>query len=145
MDTVLMAVRPEWVSYILAGLKTIEVRKNRPRELPFRVLIYCNKWGKTVDVEGRRVNGTVCAEAVVTDCFRFSAFVKDGMYRYGVPTNLRQQSMVSEEQMASYAQGRDVWLWQMEGIKMIDAGIDDFGVDRVPRSWCYAGGGDKNE
>lgn len=39
---VLISIRPEWVKKILAGEKTIEVRKTRPKlETPFKVYIYC--------------------------------------------------------------------------------------------------------
>lgn len=39
---VLISIRPEWVKKILAGEKTLEVRKTRPKlETPFKVYIYC--------------------------------------------------------------------------------------------------------
>lgn len=39
---VLISIRPEWVKKILAGEKTLEVRKTRPdMETPFKVYIYC--------------------------------------------------------------------------------------------------------
>lgn len=39
---VLISIRPEWVKKILAGEKTIEVRKTRPKlETPFKCYIYC--------------------------------------------------------------------------------------------------------
>ena len=39
---VLISIRPEWVEKILAGEKTIEVRKTRPKlETPFKCYIYC--------------------------------------------------------------------------------------------------------
>lgn len=41
---VLISIRPEWVEKILAGEKTLEVRKNRPNmETPFKDYIYCTK------------------------------------------------------------------------------------------------------
>lgn len=39
---VLISIRPEWVEKILAGEKTLEVRKTRPKlETPFKCHIYC--------------------------------------------------------------------------------------------------------
>ena len=50
---VLISIRPEWVEKILAGEKTLEVRKNRPNmETPFKVYIYC-----TAGNLGYKVNG----------------------------------------------------------------------------------------
>lgn len=41
---VLLSVRPNWCKLIWAGMKTVEVRKTRPKlETPFRVYIYCTK------------------------------------------------------------------------------------------------------
>lgn len=47
---VLISIRPEWVEKILAGEKTLEVRKNRPRlEPPFKCYIYCTKGADAAD------------------------------------------------------------------------------------------------
>ena len=47
---VLISIRPEWPEKILAGEKTLEVRKNRPRlEPPFKCYIYCTKDEKGSD------------------------------------------------------------------------------------------------
>lgn len=40
---VLLSVRPNWCKLIWAGMKTVEVRKTRPKlETPFKVYIYCS-------------------------------------------------------------------------------------------------------
>ena len=39
---VLISIRPKWCEKIVSGVKTIEVRKTRPKlETPFKVYIYC--------------------------------------------------------------------------------------------------------
>ena len=44
MRNILISIRPEFVSKILNGEKTIEIRKTRPScELPCKVYIYCTK------------------------------------------------------------------------------------------------------
>ena len=44
MKAVLISIRPEWVEKIIAGKKTLEVRKNRPKlEAPFKCYIYRTK------------------------------------------------------------------------------------------------------
>ena len=46
MKAVLLSVRPNWCKLIFAGMKTVEVRKTRPKlETPFRVYIYCTGAG----------------------------------------------------------------------------------------------------
>lgn len=39
----MISLKPQWVEKILNGEKTIEVRKSAPKELPFRVYVYCTK------------------------------------------------------------------------------------------------------
>lgn len=42
MKAVLLSIRPEWCKLIWSGMKTVEVRKTRPKmETPFRVYVYC--------------------------------------------------------------------------------------------------------
>lgn len=41
---VLISIRPKWCEKIVSGVKTIEVRKTRPKlETPFKAYIYCTK------------------------------------------------------------------------------------------------------
>ena len=54
---VLISIRPEWVSKILTGEKTLEIRKTRPKlGTPFTCYIYCTKGNLSYPVE----NGMVC-------------------------------------------------------------------------------------
>lgn len=49
---VLISIRPEWVEKILAGEKTIEVRKTRPNmRTPFKCYIYYPNCGARMDKE----------------------------------------------------------------------------------------------
>ena len=43
MKSVLIAIRPQWVEKIAQGIKTIEVRKTAPKEVPFKCYIYETK------------------------------------------------------------------------------------------------------
>ena len=40
MKSVLIAIRPQWAEKIAKGIKTIEVRKTAPQEVPFKCYIY---------------------------------------------------------------------------------------------------------
>lgn len=44
MKAVLLSIRPNWCKLIWSGMKTVGVRKTRPKlETPFKVYIYCTK------------------------------------------------------------------------------------------------------
>ena len=50
MKSVLIAIRPQWAEKIAKGIKTIEVRKTAPKEVPFKAYIYCIKEKKQDDI-----------------------------------------------------------------------------------------------
>lgn len=79
MKAVVLSVRPKWVEKIASGKKTIEVRKTAPKEVPFKVYIYCtagadlflnmgktisfkpeSSWSRTVDVNQKVVGEFIC-------------------------------------------------------------------------------------
>lgn len=49
MKSIMLSTQPKWCELIASGQKTIEVRKSAPKEVPFKVYIYCAKgqelWG----------------------------------------------------------------------------------------------------
>lgn len=58
---VLISIRPEWVEKILAGEKTLEVRKTRPNMgTPFKCYIYCTNSGVAMGMWGK--HGKVVGE-----------------------------------------------------------------------------------
>lgn len=79
---VLISIRPEWVEKILAGEKTLEVRKTRPNMgTPFKCYIYCTKSGVAMGMWGK--HGKVVGEFTcnkVTNLFSNSRFWLDEDY-----------------------------------------------------------------
>lgn len=53
MKSILLSIRPEWVKKILNGEKTIEVRKQFPKEYVGWVYIYCTKDKKYANLINR--------------------------------------------------------------------------------------------
>lgn len=46
MKAIILSIRPNWCKLIWSGMKTVEVRKTRPKlETPFKVYIYCTGAG----------------------------------------------------------------------------------------------------
>lgn len=73
---VLISIRPEWAKKILAGEKTLEVRRNRPKlKTPFKCYIYCTNSGVAMGMRGK--HGKVVGEFTcnkVTNLFSNSRF-----------------------------------------------------------------------
>lgn len=82
---VLISIRPEWVEKILAGEKTLEVRKNRPNmETPFKIYIYCTAGNLSYEVNDGMMCNLSGGRLVVGE---FVCDKIDVIQRRGIPAN----------------------------------------------------------
>lgn len=159
---VLISIRPEWVEKILAGEKTLEVRKNRPNmKTPFKCYIYCTNsgvamgmWGK----HGKVVGEFVCGKITWLTHIGFSGFpgnrlvaMKDG---YTIDGSFPiYKSLLTTQQIEKYLDGKDGYVWHISNLKIYDDpkqlsefkglretkfGYAPVDIKRPPQSWCYA-------
>ena len=154
MKAVMISIRPEWVTKILSGEKTVEVRKTAPKlETPFRCYIYETQ-GKTdtpwIDEEGHTIfrgRGQVVAEFI---CKRITtiAYTMDG-FADVVDVNT---SCLRPNDFIEYGKGKPLYGWHISELKIYDKPINigKFKVtvtnkawsfqkklERPPQSWCY--------
>lgn len=159
---VLISIRPEWVKKILAGEKTLEVRKNRPNmETPFKVYIYCTAGNLSYKVNGGMVCNVSGGKMVVGE------FVCDNVIVDTKGENcdiLCAQGCMSLGQVNSYGGNRKLYGWHISNLKIYDfpkplenfkpwhreCKCNDLGlaipecemchdcaVEKPPQSWCY--------
>lgn len=136
---VLISIRPEWVSKILRGEKTLEVRKSRPKlEPPFRAYIYCSKgtellWmdhGRIIqdrhysrlldDMPEHLLNGRVVAEF---ECSAIHTFTKGQSFDESTMCiSLRACSCLSASDVWAYSDGgkKDLYGWHISDLKVHD-------------------------
>ncbi len=126
---VLISIRPEWVEKILAGEKTLEVRKTCPNmETPFKCYIYCTNsgvamrmWGK----HGKVVGEFVCDKITWLTHTGFSGFpgnrlvaMKGGyMIDGSFPI---YKSLLTTQQIEKYLDGKDGYVWHISNLKIYD-------------------------
>ena len=120
MLAVLMSMKPEWWEKILAGEKTLEIRKSHPQnerlEWPVTVLVYVSGTGA---VQGQ--------------------FLCPGEVSYRTMQDLEEMSCVPREDLLKYAKGRRLSGWIVQSPEKFDAPspLAEFGLDRPPMSWQY--------
>lgn len=125
MKAVLLSMKPQWWEKILAGEKTLEIRKTAPRSKtgdplswPLVVLVYVSGTGR------------VCGQ------FLCHGWVKTNFMPY-----LSAQSCVSLEKLEEYAGGPDKSLygWIVNHPQEYDAPslLAEFGLTHPPMSWQY--------
>lgn len=134
MKAVLISIRPEWCQKIMAGQKTIEVRKTRPRmDLPFKCYIYRT-------VQGRVIGEFVCDEIISID----------GAGR--IPSDIARPTCLEPVELHKYL-GAAVgygWhisniriydhpreLWEFTGLREVKFGWEPVSITRPPQSWRY--------
>lgn len=96
---VLISIRPEWVKKILAGEKTLEVRRTRPKlETPFKCYIYCANSGVAMGMWGKR--GKVVGEFT---CNKVTNLYSNS--RFWLNEDDVLQTCLSAAEMRKYANG----------------------------------------
>lgn len=114
--SVLISIQPKWCNLIAKGVKTVEIRKSRPKlETPFKVYIYCTKGKKKLlDVmfDGNELYGEIYhGDPVFIKGFpeRFfnknyecgngkiiGEFICDKIYRYSTSDALKEECEISD-------------------------------------------------
>lgn len=158
---VLISIRPEWVKKILAGEKTLEVRKYRPNMgTPFKCYIYCTNsgvamgmWGK----HGKVVGEFVCDKITWLTHIGFSGLpgIRLAAAKNGGTIDASfdfSESCLTIGQIEEYLDGRDGYAWHISSLKIYDDpkqlsefkglrktkfGYAPVEIKRPPQSWCY--------
>lgn len=134
---VLISIHPEWVKKILAGEKTLEVRKNRPNmETPFKVYIYCTSGNLSYKVNdgmvcnvsgGKIVAGEFTCDNIATYNYDYCPHPEIGMdYDCGdswweIDDEDLKSACLSEEEFRYYAFGREaMYGWHISDLKIYD-------------------------
>ena len=158
MKSILMSIHPKWVEKIINGEKTIEVRKTAPKEVPFKVYIYCTgvknlnlteyikifrATGGAIDYwHGKVVAEFVCDEVdtIPVDSEAFAAISKP--------------ACLTIDELIEYCSGKDMYGLHISDLKVYDKPkeLSDFysikqckpwtweqPLARPPQSWQYVG------
>lgn len=157
MKAVLLSIRPNWCKLIWSGMKTVEVRKNRPKlETPFKVYIYCSgnsgwlmRSPKGLRKMDRKVIGEfVCDEVYKVDRdsvgFNFTAPSLD-LPVYTMPENNDEYRNVqreelttclTDEQLSKYFGIHPGYGWHISDLKIYDRPrpLSDFTRPRATKS-----------
>lgn len=131
MKAALLSIRPNWCKLIWSGMKTVEVRKTRPKlETPFKVYIYCSgnsgwlmRSQKGLRKMERKVIGAFTCDKIdklvhVGTMMDINILTLDGWYK---PADaLLQAAYLTEETAKKYLQGRNGYGWHISELKFYD-------------------------
>lgn len=133
MKAILISIKPQWVSKILNGTKTIEIRKTMPKcDLPIDVYIYCTKdkdilyenvltnnfylnlHNPAIGVEKR--NGKVVAKFTLNRVEEIS--YSNSIYMVWNYTTHR--ACITEKEMVNYLKGKKGYAWYISNLVIFD-------------------------
>ncbi len=134
---VLLSIRPEWCKLIWSGMKTVEVRKTRPKlETPFRVYIYCTgaeTWWQRFPKTGlqkmeKRIVGTFVCDKIdrLTHIGATSSrepvklYIETSDLQYENADELLQAACLTEAQAEMYLNGGNGYGWHISDLKIYD-------------------------
>lgn len=133
---VLVSIRPNWVEQILAGVKTIEIRKRWPGlALPYKVYIYCTlggqeKWLAGIK-DGRKavkLNGKICGEFT---CDRIEVLLPDDYDRW--LGRVCQDGCIAPDRLMAYAGGKTLYAWHISDVQVYDRPMM---LEEFRYAWC---------
>ena len=136
---VLVSIRPEWAKKILAGEKTLEVRKTRPKlETPFKCHIYCtmdhpyisiscgelDKLNYRTNTVGR-CNGKVIGEFTCDRITSLFNVCTDNWHHLAGDVHewhkeLVKRACLTDAELKAYAKGQNCFAWHISDLKIYD-------------------------
>nr|DAG25386.1 MAG TPA: helix-turn-helix domain-containing protein [Bacteriophage sp.] len=137
MKAVLLSIRPNWCKLIWSGMKTVDVRKTRPKlETPFKVYIYCTgagNWWQRFPKTGlqqmeERVIGTFVCDKIdrlthigaTGSSEPVKLYIETSDLQYEYANELLQAACLTEAQAEKYLKGGDGYGWHISGLKIWD-------------------------
>ena len=134
MKSVLISIQPKWCELIASGIKTVEVRKTRPKiDTPFKVYIYCtqDKNFNFCTDDGEQYthigNGKVIGEFVCDKVYDFVQFgagivVVDPLADCELieKQDVFNMTCLTEEQICDYIGTKDGYCWHISDLVIYD-------------------------
>lgn len=142
MKNVLLSIQPKWCEKIANGEKTIEVRKNAPKEVPFKVYIYETKESKRRYLDDR-FNSFFSGKSCYTDMGKvIGEFICDKVDTYNFHNGLTEfnatglpcrrygsylifadnysKMCLSYDEVKAYGKGKTLYGWHISDLKIYD-------------------------
>ena len=162
MKAVLISIQPKWCELIASGIKTVEVRKSKPKlDVPFKVYIYQTRrtwiydiYSRISDWQGKVVGEFVC-DSIIQIGYNKNGYGLDDFVVNGVIA----KSCVPEKELYHYLQGKKPYIWHISDLLIYDKPkeLSEFRlynvrayydeelklpmptheITRPPQSWCY--------
>lgn len=116
---ILISIKPKWCELIASGIKTIEVRKTKPRiDTPFKCYIYETKTKDYYSVFHETTMGKVIGEFACEDILEF----EENLYgEFSMYDDELQNTCLTQFDLVKYSSGRTkLYGWEISNFKKYD-------------------------
>ena len=133
MKSALISIRPQWAEKIAKGIKTIEVRKTAPKEVPFKAYIYesrngghrckhCNEKDSCYSYAPKNVgcyngSGKVIGWFI---CDKVDEYHYDYCDGVDIDDDTILETAIDREDINIYAKGKTLYGWHISDLKIYD-------------------------
>lgn len=122
MKAVLISIRPKYVEKICSKIKTIEVRKTRPKiDTPFKVYIYCT-YGNARENYSVGKRGKVIGEFTCDKITDISVVVRNCNedYNHVYHNDECKGSCLTWKELQEYGKGKPLYGWHISDLVIYD-------------------------
>ena len=165
--SLMLSIQPKHLVNILNGNKTLELRRNVPKDFKGWVYLYCTKgkpyirelgdnyFTECSKVDVYKLNGKVVARFWFDEYIAYKYYEDDNSYfakrpqdvGYGAEEVL-ERLCLSRDEFKAYGKGKDLYAWHIKKLEIFDEpkSLSDFykatlyyswRLQKAPQSWQY--------
>lgn len=152
MKSIIISIQPRWCHWISRGIKTLEIRKTKPKlETPFKCYVYCTKNKDAYDrldihsPDGtfHKGNGKIIGE-FVCDKIEEVGVLKFPLCKYVtlnsvVDMSFTQKSCLEISEVEEYLNEKTGYAWHISELLLYNEpkDLEELGAKKAPQSWQY--------
>lgn len=136
---VVISIKHEWLSKILSGEKTLEVRKSMPWEISFPFAVFCYET-KANGGAGEIVGAFTCEDIDQLNCLtELSPYFADAEKLSDKADEFIRKSCIDIAALFEYGNKTGIlYGWNISNVRNLSLSMHQLHLKRAPQSWQYA-------
>ncbi len=135
---VVISIKHEWLSKIMSGEKTLEVRKSMPWEISFPFAVLCYET-KANGGAGEIVGAFTCEDIDQLNCLtELSPYFANGGNLSDIADKFVRESCVDIASLFEYGNKTGMlYGWNISNVRKLSLPLHQLHMKRAPQSWQY--------
>lgn len=135
---VVISIKLEWLSKIMSGEKTLEVRKSMPWEISYPFAVFCYET-KANGGAGKIIGAFTCEGIDQLNCLTgLSPYYADGEKLSGMADKFIRESCINIASLFEYGNKTGIlYGWNISSVRKLSLSLHQLHLKRAPQSWQY--------